>query len=81
VYVPALTPLPTLTVRVDVPDPPEMVDVLNVAVGPVGEMVVVRVTVPVKPLVGEIDIVDVPDLPVWVVRDDGLTEIVKSGVA
>jgi hypothetical protein len=74
-------PLPTLTVRVDVPEPPEMVDVLRVAVGPVGETVVIRVTVPVNPLVGEVDMVEVPELPACIVRNDGVLAMLKPGVA
>lgn len=78
-YVPALTLLPTLTVRVADPDPPEMVEVLNVAVGPVGETFELSVTVPVKPFVGEIDIVELPELPAWTARDVGLPAMLKSG--
>ena len=38
-----------VTVRVDVPDPPEMFEILTVAMGPVGETDVLSVTVPVNP--------------------------------
>lgn len=62
-YVPVATPLPTSTFSVDVPDPPEIVESLNVVVGPVGETVALSVTDPVKLLVGEIEIVEAPELP------------------
>jgi hypothetical protein len=62
VYVPVATEEPTLTVRVD--EPPAVTDVgLTLAVGPLGETLVVRLTVPALPLVTAVLIVDVPLLP------------------
>jgi len=67
-------------VRVEVPEPPDMLDVLREAVGPAGETVVLRATVPAKLLFGVIVIVDVPELPAWIVNAAELLVIVKSGV-
>jgi hypothetical protein len=53
----------TLIVSVDVPVPPVMLDVLNVGLGPVGDPVAVRVTVPVKPFEDVMVIVDLSELP------------------
>ncbi len=69
----------TVTLRVDVPEPPEMLSVLSVAEGPAGETVAVKATVPAKLFVGVIVIVDVSVLPAWIVSDVGVPVIVKSG--
>ena len=73
--------LATLTISTDVPEPPEMVDVANEVVGPVGEDVALRVTVPVKPFEPAIVMVEVPELPACMVTEVGLGDTVKSGVA
>lgn len=80
-YEPAATPLATLIVITDVPEPPEVLDVPNEVVGPVGEDVALRVTVPLKPLEPVIVTVEVPALPAWIVTEAGLAFRVKSGVA
>jgi hypothetical protein len=46
---------------------------------PVEEVVVVRVTVPVKPLTGDTVAVKEPELPELNVRLEGFTAIAKSG--
>ena len=62
-----------------VPDPPAMLAGLRVHVSPVaGEILVVRATVPVKPLTGVTVIVDVPATPGVVLTDVGLANIWKS---
>lgn len=50
-------------VRVDVPEPPETLELLIVALGPDGETDVLSVTVPVNPLLGLTVILAVPELP------------------
>ena len=53
---------------------------LRVQVRPVeGETVLVRVTVPVNPLIGAIVMVEVPAWPASTVAEVGLAEIEKSG--
>jgi hypothetical protein len=49
VYVPGATVAPTLIVRVEVPEPPPILELLSVAVGPVGEIALARATLPVNP--------------------------------
>jgi hypothetical protein len=44
--------VPTKTVRLEVPEPPGMFELLNVTVGPDGETDTLNVTLPVKPLLG-----------------------------
>ncbi len=69
------------TVRVELPDPPELriIEVgLADAVSPDGADVVESVTVPAKPLRLLSLIWAVPDAPLKTVRDVGLDEIVKS---
>ncbi len=62
VKLPAATDEPTLTVSVD--DPPAVTDVgLSEAVGPLGETLALRFTVPAEPLVTVVLIVDAPLLP------------------
>ena len=68
-----------MIVRVETPDPPAMLEAEKAVVGPEGETVVVRVTVPVKPFEGVIVIADVPVLPACTVTVVGLEVIVKSG--
>jgi hypothetical protein len=59
---PVATPEPTFTVSVD--DPPAVTEVgLSEAVGPAGETVAARLTVPAEPLVTAVLIVEVPLLP------------------
>jgi hypothetical protein len=69
-----------LTVRVDVPEPPERLEVLREAMGPAGATVVLSVTVPAKLLFDVMVIVDVPELPAWIVNAAELLVMVKSGV-
>jgi len=64
--VPGTVEAPTLIVRVEVADPPDVrvTEVgLNVAVVPVGAPETVRPTVPVKPFKEVTVIVEVPDEP------------------
>jgi len=66
-------------VSVLVPEPPVMLVGLTEQVSPVaGETVVVRATVPVKPLTGAIVIVDIALTPGVVLTEVGLADIVKS---
>ena len=62
VYAPAATVEPTLTVSVE--EPPAVTEVgLSEAVGPDGETLAERLTVPAEPLVTAVLIVDLPLLP------------------
>ena len=66
---------------VEVPEPPEDRTILTGfrdAVGPDGETVAVRVTVPEKPLMLADWICDVPDAPLLIVTDVGLDDSEKS---
>jgi len=65
---------------VDDPEPPDMLLALRVGVRPVTGTVDVNVTVPVKPLTGAMVIVDVPELPAWIVKVAGFEVTVKLGV-
>ncbi len=70
-----------LTVRVDVPDPPEisvMLPGLREAVGPDGETAADSETVPAKPLRLCSAIVDVAEEPAVKLSDVGLAAMVKS---
>ncbi len=59
VYAPVATPLPTLTVSVE--EPPAVTEVgLRLTVGPEGETLALRLTVPAEPLVTAVLMVDVP---------------------
>src|SRR5947209_14707663 len=79
VYVPVGTDEPTLTVSVE--ELPAVTEVgFNEAVGPVGEMPAVRLTVPAEPLVTAVLIVEVPLLPWAIDRLVGLALIEKSFV-
>jgi len=64
-----------------VPEPPNTLVVANEVVGPVGDDVTLRATVPVKRLELVIVMVEVPELPAWIVTDVGLAFRAKSGVA
>jgi hypothetical protein len=62
-----------------VDDPPAVTDVgLSEAVGPLGETLAVRLTVPAEPLVTAVLIVEVPLLPWTIERLVGLALIEKS---
>lgn len=77
VYVPADTDEPTATVSVE--ELPAVTEVgFKLAVGPEGETVAVRLTVPAEPLVTAVLIVDVPLLPCAIDRLVGLALIEKS---
>jgi hypothetical protein len=65
----------TLTVRMDVPEPPVTGPALPVIAA--SEPSAVRVTVPVKPVIGVTVRVDVPDEPWGMVRDAGLADRAK----
>ena len=66
-------------VSVLVPEPPVMLVALSEQVSPVAvEMLVVRATVPVKPLTGATLIVDIAPTPGVVLTVVGLADIVKS---
>ena len=69
--------------RVDDPEPPEervTLVGLSEADRPDGETEADRLTVPVKPLRLVRLITDVPEVPDWMVRLDGLLDILKSVV-
>jgi hypothetical protein len=67
---------------VNVEEAPGAMEVgLNEQVVAVGQPETVRATLPVKPLIAEIDMVELPDPPRVIVSDVGLREIEKSGVA
>jgi len=64
-----------------VEDPPAVTEVgLRLAVGPGGETLALRLTVPAVPLVTAVLMVDVPLLPWTIERLDGLALIEKSFV-
>jgi hypothetical protein len=70
------------TVRVGVADAPELMEtvaLLRVAVGPVGETDVVRVMLPLKPLMLDRVTVDVVQEPAGVATLEGLAVMEKSG--
>ena len=64
----------------DVPDPPELNETLELklSLGPLGEQTAERDTVPVKPARLAMLTVTVPLVPAAMLRDDGFTESVKS---
>ncbi len=69
------------TVSVDVPDPPELNEIvleLKLSLGPLGVQTAERDTVPVNPAVLVRLIVTVPLVPVARLSDDGFTARVKS---
>jgi hypothetical protein len=67
----------TLTVKVE--ELPAVTEVgLSEAVGPDGETLAARLTVPAEPLVTAVLIVEVPLLPCWIDRLVGLALIEKS---
>ncbi len=71
------------TVRVEVADVPEgtmTLAGLREGVGPDGETVAAKLTVPLKPLMLVTVMVDVPDEPLRNVREEGFDAIVKSGI-
>ena len=77
---PAATDAPTVTVTVA--EPPAVTEVgLTAAVGPDGDTLVVRLTVPAEPLVTAVLIVEVPLLPWAMLRLVGLALIEKLFVA
>jgi hypothetical protein len=76
-YVPDAVLLPTLIVRVHVPEV-EIEVLLRLAVNPVGA-VADSVTVPVNPLRAVTVIVEVPEDPLLMLKDAGDAEIEKSG--
>ena len=65
---------------VEVPEPPVMLVELRPQVRPaVGDIVLVRSTVPVKSLTGLIVMVEVPVSPAMMLTLDGLALMLKSG--
>ena len=76
VYEPEAVPDGTLTVRVEVPVGVTMLGD-SVAVGPAGDTVAARFTVPVKPEMLVTVTVDVTDEPGAVLKLDGLAEMLK----
>ena len=77
VYVPAATDEPTEMVRVE--EPPAVTEVgESEAVGPEGETLAERLTVPAEPLVTAVLIVEVPLAPGAIDRLEGLALIEKS---
>lgn len=66
-------------VRVEVPEPPAILVLLNVATGPDGATVAVRDTTPLKPLILETIIAEVAEAPAFTVRTDGFALKPKSG--
>ena len=81
VYVPAATLLSTVTVSVEVPEPPLTDVVPRDAFTPELELDHVSVTVPMNPFAGLTVMVVVPELPAWIVSDDGFEDREKSGAA
>ena len=87
VYVPGVVRTDVATVRVDTPVPPEVkvTDVgLRLAVGymrqrPEQAIEVLRSIVPANPFKLVSAIVDVPDDPIWMLRDAGVALMPKSG--
>ena len=74
----------TVIVRVDVAEPPDggVIEAgLKEAVAPVGRSVMARLTAELKPLREVIVIVDVPELPLDIVKDVGEALSEKSGAA
>jgi hypothetical protein len=69
-----------VTVRVDLPDPPEMFELLTAALGPVGETDVLSVTAPANPLLGSIVMMVTPEIEGLTLIKLELAVIVKSGV-
>lgn len=78
VYAPEAVPVGTLTVRVEV-EPAVTDDGVSVAVGPAGETVAARLTIPAKLAMLLTLIVEDTDVPCAVVKLDGLAETLKSG--
>ena len=70
--------LGTLTVTVALPEPPEMLVRLRVAVGPGGLTLTLSVTSPVNPELGLIVIVEVSEFPSLIDRELVLSEAPKS---
>src|SRR5438445_11474243 len=87
VYVPSVVRTEVATVRVDTPDPPavKVTDVgLRLAVGytrqrPEQAIDVLRPIVPANPFKLVSAIVEVPDDPIWMLRDAGVALMPKSG--
>ena len=78
VYVPGGVLWRVRTVKVDVPDPPEVSETLlelRLSLGPVGEQTAERDTVPVKPLMLARLIVTVPEVPATKLRE--LTSVLR----
>ena len=69
----------TVIVSVDDPEPPDMLLALRTGLRPAFGTVGVKVTVRVNPLTGAMVMVDVPELPAWIVSVRGLAVIVKLG--
>src|SRR5438034_11791633 len=63
----------------EVPDPVTLGGV-KLQIRPLGETELARATIPAKPLMLVRVIVDVPELPTWIVRDDGSAVTWKLGV-
>ncbi len=71
--------LSTVIVSVDDPEPPATLLALRTGLRPALGTVGVKVTVLVNPLTGATVMVDVPELPAWIVSVMGLAVIVKLG--
>ena len=71
--------LSTVIVSVDDPEPPATLLALSTGLRPAIGTVGVRVTLPVNPLTGATVMVDVPELPAWIVSLTGLAVIIKLG--
>jgi hypothetical protein len=65
-------------VQVEDPDPPEMLDGLQLTLSPEGEAEVVRLTVPVNPFCPDTIALNVPVEPAVKETLDGVVEILKS---
>ena len=87
VYVPGVVRIVVATVRVDMPVPPavRVTDVgLRLAVGyttqrPEQEIDVLKPIIPANPFKLVSVIVDVPDDPIWMLKDAGVALMLKSG--
>jgi hypothetical protein len=79
VEVPAAEVLPTVSVRVEVPAPPEMLAGLKLAVTPDGRPLADKDTALPKPPAAALVMVEVPELPAFTLTDAGLAESEKLG--
>jgi hypothetical protein len=80
VEVPTAEALLTVSVRVDVPAPPEMLAGLKLAVTPEGRPLADNATALLNPPAATLVIAEVPELPAFTLSDAGLAESAKLAV-